>query len=105
MNVLRPLLAPGARTWVIAAGVSPGYGTESFLVSDAQANYAWSNADPAVIGIIVFVWGKGLLCPPDCTSLAVKEMPTLLATCRQMGQTITGRTGPPKPDNQCPSQP
>jgi hypothetical protein len=105
LNVLRPLLPTGARAWVIAAGVSPDYGTEAFLVNDANANYAWSNADPSVIGLIVFVWGKGLLCPPNCASLAVKEMPSLLATCRQLGQTITGRTGPPKPDDQCPAQP
>jgi hypothetical protein len=103
MNVLRPLLPPGARTWVISAGTN-GYGSESYLVSDAQAMFDWANQDSAVIGMIAFVWSKAILCPPDCNALAVKEMPLLLAKYRELGDRITGRTNvDPKPDNQCPA--
>ncbi len=102
MNVLRPLLPPGGKAWVIAAGVN-SYGTESWLVSDAQAQFAWASADPDLIGMIVFVWSNAILCPPDCTSLAVKEMPDLLAEFRMIGDTITGRGNiAPLSDSQCP---
>jgi hypothetical protein len=102
MNVLRPLLPPGGRVWVLPAGTN-AYGTEDYLVNDANAMYAWSNADPAVIGMIVFVWSNRILCPPDCTSLATHEMPNLLATYRRIGKSITGRTAVvPKMDSECP---
>jgi hypothetical protein len=101
-KLVEPLLPPGGRLWVIAAGTN-GYGTEDFLVADAQANYDWASADPAVIGMMAFVWSNTILCPPDCMSLAVKEMPNLLAKFRQLGDQITGRAAiQPIPDDQCP---
>src|SRR5205823_91477 len=91
LNVLKPLLPAGARTWIITAGTS-GFGTESYLVQDAQAMYDFARADPSVIGIIAFVWSKEILCPPDCQALAVKQMPLLLAKYREIGDAITGKS-------------
>ena len=102
MDVLRPLLPANGRVWVITAGTS-GFGTEAWLVADAQAMYDWTRKDPAVIGLLAFVWSKSLLCPPDCSTLAVKEMPLLLAKYREIGDKITGRGNvAPKLDSECP---
>ena len=103
LNVLRPLLPAGSRAWVLTAATS-GYGNEAWLVADAQAMYDWTKADSAVIGLMAFVWSKSILCPPDCNALAVKEMPTLLAKYREIGDLITGRGGvAPKADSDCPT--
>jgi len=102
MDALRPLLPANGRTWIITAGTT-GYGTESYLVADAQAMYDWASIDPAVIGMLGFVWSKSILCPPDCTHPAVKELPLLLAKYRQLGDLITGRGNiAPKTDAECP---
>jgi hypothetical protein len=102
MNVVRGLLPPGGKAWVLTAGVDT-YGTQDALVTDAQAMFDWAHADQDVIGIIVFVWSNQILCPPDCTSLAVKQLPNLLAKYRAIGDIITGKTNvDPKPDSACP---
>jgi hypothetical protein len=104
MNVLRPLLPAGARTWVITNGVAASAADESGLVADMQANFDWAHADPAVIGLIGFVWTNKILCPPDCTSLAVHELAGLTAKYREIGDIITGKTNvDPKPDSDCPT--
>jgi hypothetical protein len=102
--LVEPLLPPGGKIWVIMNGVGTLF-TEASLVQDAQDNFNWSSQDPNAIGLIGFVWANAILCPPDCTSLAVKEMPDLLAKYRALGQIITGKVGVnPIPDDICPPQ-
>jgi len=94
------------RFWILTPANS-GYGSESWLVSTAWDTYNWAKNDPLIIGMIGFVFAKTILCPPDCNSLAVKEMPNLLDAYRQIGDLITGKggiqpiAGSPWPNTQC----
>jgi hypothetical protein len=85
-----PSLSSNVRFWPLLP-LATNYGTEAWLVANAHATYDWAHAEPTVIGLIGFVWSKVILCPPDCTSLATKELPTLLSTMRTIGDAITGR--------------
>ncbi len=101
-DLVKTLLPAGGRIWVLPAGETE-YGTEQWLVDQMQANYDWASVAPEVIGVMVFVWSKAILCPPSCSALAVKELPNLLAKCRAIGDAITGRGSiQPIPDNMCP---
>jgi hypothetical protein len=68
------------------------YGTESWLVSNAQAMYDWASTKSAVIGLQVFVWESELLSPSP--ALATRDLPNLRVKYCQIGRTITGRGSP-----------
>ncbi len=85
--------------------LTPGetdYGTEASLVTIAQDVYEWTKQEPLILGVIGFVWTKTQLCS-GCATLGVKEMPTLLAKYRALGDLVSGRASvAPRPDAQCP---
>ena len=101
LEVLRPKLPAGARVFVLTPGETD-YGTEASLVTIAQDVYEWTKQEPLILGVIGFVWTKTQLCS-GCATLGVKEMPTLLAKYRALGDLVSGRASvAPRPDAQCP---
>ena len=60
-------------------------------VSASHDLYEGAKAEPTVVGLIGFVWTNAVLCPPaDCTQVfATKQLPSLLAEMKCIGQTIT----------------
>src|SRR5215471_8052252 len=98
LNALKSTLnlPPGTnvRFWILTPASATGStANEAALVTTAWDTYNWAKDDPLVIGMLAFVWSKTMLCPPDCDTYGVKEMPNLLAAYRQIGDLITGRGG------------
>jgi hypothetical protein len=91
LDALRPLLPANGGAWVFLP-TETDYGPEDQLVSNAQEMYDGAKQDPAVVGMIGFVWTNTILCPPDdCTkTFATKELPNLLAKMRCISHDITG---------------
>jgi hypothetical protein len=86
-----PSFPSTSRFWPLIPAAS-FYGDDATLAANAQAMYDWALTERLVIGFMGFVWSKAILCPPDCGATATKEMPTLLAKMRTIGDAITGRT-------------
>jgi len=86
-----PKLPPNGRVWILPPGETD-YGTESWLVSNAQAMYDWAITKSAIMGLNVFVWESQLLAPTP--ALATRDLPSLRVKYCQIGRTITGRGSP-----------
>jgi hypothetical protein len=94
-DALKLLLPQGGRVWILPPGVTGtagrGYGDETSLIATAQGIFAWAPTEPAILGFEVFLWQSNAVAP----DIAVRDLPSLKATFRQIGSIITGRNQTP----------
>jgi hypothetical protein len=89
-DALKPLLPANGRVWILPPGETD-YGDEASLVKTAQDIFAWAPTEPAIVGLMAFLWQSNAVAP----ATAVRDLPNLKSAFRQIGSAISGRNKPP----------